>query len=172
VTGVFDSTLLATFAAWRSPPADAFFLTLTWLGSLWVLLPLALVIAAAGALRGEPRLGPLVGLLAASLASHVLKRLFERERPQLFEALATLPDEPSFPSSHAAQATAFALLLAFLAPAPLRPLALALATAGAVGVGVSRAWLQVHWPSDVVAGWLLGGLVALAVMHFLPERAA
>lgn len=47
----------------------------------------------------------------------------------------------------------------------LRRTALALAVVSVVGVGLTRVWLGVHWPSDVLGGWLLGALVvALAVM--------
>ena len=41
-----DKTILHAFAGWRSPLTDHFFLTITWLGSLWVLLPASLVLAA------------------------------------------------------------------------------------------------------------------------------
>ena len=45
--------------------------------------------------------------------------------------------------------------------------ALALAVVSVVGVGLTRVWLGVHWPSDVLGGWLLGVLmVALAVASY------
>lgn len=43
--------------------------------------------------------------------------------------------------------------------------ALAVGAVSVLGVGLTRVWLGVHWPSDVVGGWLLGAmLVALAVV--------
>ncbi|MGW1500146.1 phosphatase PAP2 family protein [Streptomyces mirabilis] len=76
----------------------------------------------------------------------------------------------AFPSGHAMTATVVCGLLLWLlrlygAGRALRRTALALAVVSVVGVGLTRVWLGVHWPSDVLGGWLLGALVvALAVM--------
>ncbi|MFF3658244.1 phosphatase PAP2 family protein [Streptomyces olivochromogenes] len=76
----------------------------------------------------------------------------------------------AFPSGHAMTATVVCGLLLWLlqlygAGRALRRTALALGVVCVVGVGLTRVWLGVHWPSDVLGGWLLGALVvALAVM--------
>jgi undecaprenyl-diphosphatase len=45
--------------------------------------------------------------------------------------------------------------------------ALAVAVVSVLGVGLTRIWLGVHWASDVLGGWLLGGLtIALAVLAY------
>jgi undecaprenyl-diphosphatase len=67
----------------------------------------------------------------------------------------------SFPSGHATNAMAILLLAALLLPARHRTLWITLAIAGGVAVGLSRNLLGVHWPSDVVAGWLWGAGFAL-----------
>lgn len=75
----------------------------------------------------------------------------------------------AFPSGHALTATVVCGLLLWLlhrygAGRAARRTALAVAAVSVVGVGLTRVWLGVHWPSDVVGGWLIGALVvALAV---------
>ncbi|MFH9550408.1 phosphatase PAP2 family protein [Streptomyces sp. NBC_00377] len=75
----------------------------------------------------------------------------------------------AYPSGHALTATVvFGLLLWLLHRHGASPVlwrtALAVALVSVVGVGLTRIWLGVHWPSDVLGGWLLGAmLVALAI---------
>jgi undecaprenyl-diphosphatase len=100
----------------------------------------------------------------ASLAAHALKELFDRERPPVADpslgSLASIPDNPSFPSGHSATAFAAATTVAILCPR-LRPVALAVA----VAVALSRVYLRVHFPLDVAAGALVGaGLGALCAI--------
>ncbi|MFF5982288.1 phosphatase PAP2 family protein [Streptomyces olindensis] len=70
----------------------------------------------------------------------------------------------AFPSGHAMTATVVCGLLLWLlhrhgvAPGVWRA-AVAVAVVSVVGVGLTRVWLGVHWPSDVVGGWLLGATV-------------
>ncbi|MFF4353010.1 phosphatase PAP2 family protein [Streptomyces sp. NPDC001530] len=78
----------------------------------------------------------------------------------------------AFPSGHTLTATVVCGLVLWLihrygAGRALRRTALALAVISVVGVGLTRVWLGVHWPSDVVGGWLMGALiVALAVASY------
>jgi undecaprenyl-diphosphatase len=105
-------------------------------------------------------------VLLAWASSEVTKGLYHRPRPDL------VPHEVyvysgSFPSGHSTLSAAAWLTLAMLVSTletRRRTKALAYGLAGAVlvGVGVSRVYLGVHWPSDVLAGWCLGALWALA----------
>jgi undecaprenyl-diphosphatase len=101
---------------------------------------------------------------AASLVAHVLKGAFDRERPAVADpdlgALTAIPGNPSFPSGHSATAFAAATAVAILCPR-MRPWALGIAAA----VALSRVYLRVHFPLDVVAGALVGaGLGALCAL--------
>jgi undecaprenyl-diphosphatase len=100
--------------------------------------------------------------LATSLVVDVLKNAFDRARPPESDpglgSLVALPDNPSFPSGHSATAFAAATAVAVLCP-KLRLWALGLAAA----VALSRVYLRVHFPLDVLVGGVIGaGLGALA----------
>jgi undecaprenyl-diphosphatase len=105
-------------------------------------------------------------VLLAFVSSEVTKGLYHRARPDL------VPHEVyvysgSFPSGHSTLSAATYLTLAMLVASletRRRTKALAYSLAGVllVGVGFSRVYLGVHWPSDVLAGWCLGALWALA----------
>lgn len=169
----FDANLLGAFDAARTPTLDAISAGITWLGSLWLLLPLALL----AGWRLAPRNGairaviPATALLASSGICHAVKFAAARSRPGLHEALVALPSDAAFPSAHAAQAMALALALALLPPLRRHPTLGATLVLLALTVGVSRLYLQVHWPSDVVAGWGLGAAVALVALRLSPATA-
>lgn len=100
------------------------------------------------------------GLLAAfALAvSHglvqLIKRTVSRPRPQMppgFETLVRAPDRFSFPSGHSAAALSVGLPLALAIGGLWGWMILGLA----LTIGFSRAYLGVHYPGDVLAGWLL-----------------
>jgi membrane-associated phospholipid phosphatase len=99
---------------------------------------------------------PLVTLGASSL----LKLEFARVRPDLVPHLDRVTDL-SFPSGHASNAAAFFLIAALVMPMRNHGAWVALAAVGAVLLGFSRNLLGVHWPTDVLAGLMLGTAVAL-----------
>jgi undecaprenyl-diphosphatase len=103
-------------------------------------------------------------VLVASLIVGPLKDLFGRARPPEADpglgSLVAIPENASFPSGHSATAFAAAAAIAILSPR-MRPYALAIAA----GVALSRVYLRVHYPLDVLAGALLGaGLGVLAAL--------
>lgn len=116
------------------------------------------------------RIGPAILLVSAIFATYllntVLKAVFDRTRPD-FLAQSIDIETSSFPSSHAMMSAVLYLLLAAIAAREIadRRLATALiviASLLAVAVGATRVYLGAHWPSDVLAGWLLGAAAALA----------
>ncbi|HSO43075.1 MAG TPA: phosphatase PAP2 family protein [Rhodospirillales bacterium] len=147
---------------------------LTALGSFLVLGFLTL--AAAGYLCLQ-RLFGLSALVAAAVGggiglSAALKSLFERQRPDLIPHDMALYTS-SFPSQHSMMAaivylTLGALLARTQPTRVLRIYTLLLAVILALSVGLSRLYLGVHWPSDVLAGWSAGA--AWAVVCWLIAR--
>jgi membrane-associated phospholipid phosphatase len=113
-----------------------------------------LAIGAVGAMtagRREAWVRAAASVAGAHAANVAIKRVVRRPRPDLpdLPALGRVPSRLSFPSAHAASSFAAATAYAPLLPrVPWR--------AAAVTMGLSRVVLGVHYPSDVVAGALLG----------------
>ena len=146
---------------------------LTALGGLG---PLVLVSAVAMGYLALSRRRRTALLLGASVAggvvlSFVLKDLFDRDRPDVVPHLMRV-SSASFPSGHAMLSTVvYVTLGSVVAPVQrgrLRLYAIVVAMATALLVGCSRIYLGVHWPSDVVAGFAIGG--AWAGLAWLVER--
>lgn len=140
---------------------------LTALGSVIVLTTLTLASALFLALAGRSRsaLFVLIAIGGGVALSFLIKHGFERPRPDLVPHAART-FTASFPSAHSVMsAVTFLTLGTLLARVQSRRrlkifivLAAILLT---VAVGVSRIYIGVHWPSDVLAGWILGGSWAL-----------
>ena len=136
----------------------------SWMGNAtpWLLLMLALPLLDAE--RGAQAAWLVLALGTLNLLIYsALKRSTRRQRP--FEqcgdihARMRVPDPFSFPSGHTLHATAFAVLLVAFYPA------LAPGLWGfAVLVGLSRVVLGLHYPSDVLAGALIGAGTASLVL--------
>ncbi|HYQ37383.1 MAG TPA: phosphatase PAP2 family protein [Pseudomonas sp.] len=135
---------------------------ITALGSLPVLGLIVAAVALYLWLAGRRRLAALVVFATGSgaLLSLLLKEAFNRPRPDLFmhgEYVASA----SFPSGHAMLSAVVYLtvggVLAGLAPRRrLKIHVLGVALLLTVSIGVSRVYLGVHWPTDVLAGWAAG----------------
>ena len=118
-----------------------------------------------------------VSVLGGYFVSTVVKEVFSRPRPDLVPHGSYVMTS-SFPSGHSMMSAAtFLTLGALLASVQpnrrLKVYLLGLALLLSVLVGVSRVYLGVHWPSDVLGGWMLGAAWALlcwAVARWLQRR--
>ena len=153
---------------------DFFYTTITWLGSLYLLLPLSVLLCLLLLWSGKSGQAMLISfsLLITIISVHVAKLMFRRPRPSATELLVAMPSDWSFPSAHTAQATAFFLsvtLVAFQVLPPIWASLFALLSLLFVGiVGYSRIYLQVHYVSDVLAGMVLAALIVSAVRFIIP----
>ena len=120
---------------------------------------------------------PLGAVLAAvsygvtTVLSNLLKVAFDRPRPPVehpeIHPLVAVPSSASMPSGHAAGAFAAAVAVGLVHPRLRWPL-IALAAL----IALSRVWLGVHYPSDVIAGAALGSAVAYAAWRLAAIIAA
>ncbi|MET7295084.1 phosphatase PAP2 family protein [Streptomyces griseoloalbus] len=97
-----------------------------------------------------------------------LKAALDRARPVWPDPVDSA-HYAAFPSGHAMTATVVCGLLLWLlhrhgAGRALWRAALTVAVVSVTGVGLTRVWLGVHWPTDVLGGWLLGALVVTAAV--------
>lgn len=140
---------------------------LTALGGVAILTGLSLASVGMMLLLRKPRLAVItvIAIAGGLLVSDWLKQLFGRSRPDLVPhgvAVSTA----SFPSGHAMMSAVVYLTLGVLLARtqPQRAIRLYLigiSTGITLLVGISRIYLGVHWPTDVLAGWILGAVWAL-----------
>lgn len=164
----FDRAVLlwieANVPAWLDGPMRA----VTALGYYRVVLPLLAAVVAAFVFRGW-RLSAV--LLVVSTAggiflTTVLKGVFRRARPEIIDS-GYAADFYSFPSGHATVAVGFygalTLIPAYHLRSPARLAVVGLGTLLVLAIGFSRLYLGVHYPTDVLAGFLAAPLWLVSV---------
>ena len=167
-----DTAGLTLVHGWRSNGLDTFFSTVTWFGSLWVLLPLTVLIACTQSWRSNLRASasvPLSLLLATTLA-YLIKVIVERPRPEIFSAAIPLPADWSFPSAHTMQVTAFLLAMLLVSKDKFFIPTATGATLIILLVGTSRLYLQVHFPTDVIFGIIAATGCVMAARQLTTEQ--
>lgn len=151
----WDEALLRTIHARATPMLDAVMLFFTSIGAprpLAVFVVPILVVLLARGRRGDALFAALAFGGATALSIFV-KVLFRRSRPALWLSLAPETDY-GFPSGHAMASLAIAaILVVILWPTRWRWPALVLGALFTLLVGLSRVYLGVHYPSDVLAAW-------------------
>ncbi len=150
-------------------------LDITALGSATVLGLAVVGVAGFLVLQGLWRRAVIV--LSASLGgwflNGALKQLFQRQRPEVVPHLREAMSL-SFPSGHALQSAAVyltlgALMMRFAHRRLTKIYCIAVAALATVLVGLSRIYIGVHYPTDVIAGWLIG--LSWALLCWTIERA-
>jgi len=167
-----DRRIINLVATLRTPTLDEVMLFITFLGNGQTIVVLALVAIGTALLarRNAAAALMLLSLVGSSLTFSLVKLLVARPRP-LLETARIVQGGLSFPSGHAVvSATFYGTVAYFLArSAKHEAVKIVVGLCAALLlflIGLSRIYLGVHYPSDVVAGWIAGlfwlVLVALA----------
>lgn len=169
----FDPVVLGWLHAHATPTLTAFARGLSTIGSPLVLGAAGVLVTLLLLLRSG-REALIFGLSAGGAAGLMLagKAFFGRVRPDLYPHLVN-ETSASFPSGHAVGGMAFFLALFLSVRRQAGPVWQGLAAWGvalAVLIGASRPYLQVHYPSDVLAGWAFGAAWVLSAHLLLGQR--
>lgn len=165
---------------WGPPWFEEVMRDVTALGGDVILSVITLGVVVYLKLRNQTRLGVLLvtAVVGGLILSNMLKSFFDRPRPDLVPHGSHVLTQ-SFPSGHAMlSAVVYLTLGAILAEAEqkrrLKVFFLSVGVLLTISVGMSRIYLGVHWPTDVMAGWCAGAAWALAcwsVAHLIDRRA-
>jgi undecaprenyl-diphosphatase len=154
---VGDVAILKSVHSTFSAGYSNFFLFWTTAGSAAVMAGVTLLLAGVLFYLKKPRSAAIVafGVGGAAAANVVLKVLFRRDRPSLWHSIVQ-EHSYSFPSGHAMASSALAFcLIAITWRTRWRWPVLISSLLCMIFVGLSRLYFGVHYPSDVVGGWLV-----------------
>lgn len=175
----FDVRFEQALYAVRDDSLLQLFIRITGLGSHYTIFGLVFIVAIILAYRKRWVLitGLCVSVFGSAVSAYVLKELIARPRPDVFMHAYTPTTLYSFPSIHAALSVAFYVFILWLLydtlPAAWRHVANGAVTALILAIGFSRLYLGVHYPSDVLGGYILGGafvLLGIKVAKYLEQR--
>lgn len=167
----FDMQLMRFVHQFTHPVFDQAATTLSYLGGMPAAIVLMLVLVGYSYIKKTKNiLFILISMIGATSISWLLKVLVDRTRPMLWPRLVQ-DYGASFPSGHSVYAAAFASIFIVLYWRTKWRFAVSgIALAWMLGMGISRVYLGVHYPSDVLAGWALGWGWVFLVYFSLNQR--
>ena len=169
-----DKKIELTVHKLDSTPADLVAAAASFIGSNPVLVSMVIGLSAYAAYRKQ-RVAAVVlvaDAFAVIVSNQVLKNVFARSRPTLFDKIP-LPHDYSFPSGHSMSAVGvwgvLAAVMILLWPAHRRAIIIGACTLIPL-IGWSRIYFGVHWPFDVLGGFLGGTPPLIASVHLIHRR--
>ena len=164
-----DERALVGFQGLQAGWLDNAAVAVSSLGMFYVFLPIVAVVVAILVLKDRRADAFLVGLSLVPMMLNVgLKALVDRPRPD-FQIVGPHASGLSFPSGHSVFAFIAGGVIIYLVEQFVQPLALrrwiqGLVSVLVVAIGASRVYMGVHWPSDVIGGYLFGALALLVMI--------
>ena len=173
----FDEPLLRRMRELASDGWDGFFVVVSRIGYAHGVIPadIALVLALAAWRRWREAVFAALAFCGSALLNIGAKQFFQRDRPSLWDSIA--PEHTfSFPSGHAMGSMTLAAVVVLLVwHTRWRRIVLPAAIFFVTMVGLSRLYLGVHYPSDILGGWCAGlawvvGVYLVIFRHRHPWR--
>ena len=172
----FEESFLLALRERANPTLDRWMTVLTFLAQGEVTIPLLILIAGVLVYYKESASALVLAIVLSGswLLNGIFKSFFRRKRPDLW-ASSKRPIDYSYPSGHSMSAISFyGLLAVYLTHLLSIPLSITstIAAALTIGVGFSRLYLGVHWPTDVLSGWMAGSIWLVVCLHGLNQIGA
>ncbi|PJN89501.1 phosphatase PAP2 family protein [Bacillus sp. mrc49] len=169
----FDGEVISFIQGWESPVLTGIMKVFTYIGSTgsMIVLSLFILIFLYKGLKHRVELVLFIAVMAGSpILNAMVKLCFQRTRPDLHRLIEI--GGYSFPSGHAMNAMSLYGILTFLLWRHIkvkwgRILLIVMSTSMILTIGISRIYLGVHYPSDIIAGYLAGGFwIATSIWFF------
>ena len=177
----FDKTILLWIHQFANPTWDNIMLNITKLGNPTTVVTIAIITFAILWLKRYRQEAKIFAIhaLGGAILSYGLKLSFSKQRPQLWQQLIT-ETSYSYPSGHALGSMVIYGFLAYLLASHYIKFAKIIYTLAVIligAIGLSRLYLGVHWPTDVIAGygvgylWLMFSIIMLKLQKSRHARA-
>ncbi|WP_285765806.1 phosphatase PAP2 family protein [Peribacillus sp. SI8-4] len=169
----FDRSVISFVQGWESPGLTSILKVFTYIGSTgsMIVLVLFILVFLYKVLKHRLELVLFIAVMAGSpILNALVKLCFQRARPELHRLIEI--GGYSFPSGHAMNAMSLYGILTFLLWRHIkgkwgRILLIVVSTLMILTIGISRIYLGVHYPSDIIAGYLAGGFwIAISIWFF------
>ncbi len=165
----WDATFLLRLHRYASPAFNRSVVVISNMGTFWGVLPASIGLTAWALWQRRWPVARYLTLVMVGSAglNMTAKLLWHRVRPTLWEGIPLHADF-SFPSGHATYSMTFVLALVLLNwDSPRRPWLIGLGGLFVLVIGFTRVYLGVHFPSDIVGGWLLAIAWAIGLHQLL-----
>lgn len=166
-----DVAVLQYIRHFSNPFLDTFFLSLTMLAGALFVVGFTSFVCAYLYKRGHPRFALFLLFSAAgtTIVNIIIKLLFQRSRPSLWQTIV-VENGYSFPSGHAMISSALALSIVLLCwHTRYRLVSIIFGLLYVVLIGLSRLYLGVHYPTDVLAGWCVS-VLWVTILYYIFGR--